>query len=179
MSTTFLSFLNLLAFYKKPSTHWPFLSIPIFFLSLSALFPLTHSPLYFSYSALLFARCPCLPSPRPALPPTRLLIHPLGEQYRGELTTVITIAISCGWGKKVCTQQEIHVGAGGKACLIHVWIPLYMHRPCYKLGHQLIIVCVVVWVSSAQCPMLITAMPLHAYTYPQYRINAAGPSMYT
>lgn len=38
------------------------------------------------------------PSPSPALtllsPPTRLLIHPLREQYRGELTTVITIALS-------------------------------------------------------------------------------------
>lgn len=36
---------------------------------------------------------PYHPSPHPSLPPTRLLIHPLREQYRGEPMTVITITI--------------------------------------------------------------------------------------
>lgn len=75
--------------------------------------------------------------------------------------------------RQVCTKQEIHVDAGGKT-MSDIWIILWMHKPYVaKLGQQLFIACVVVWVSSPQCPMR-SSVPHHAYTHPQYRINATG-----
>lgn len=124
-NTTFLSFLVFWHLKKKEKSppHWPFLSLPI---SFSLLFPLTHSSLYFSYSAVLFARRPCLPSPHPSLPPTRLLIHPLGEQCRGELTTAITTAISyweteCGTNRKLEKKHVQYMDDGSHyECISHM-----------------------------------------------------------
>lgn len=100
LCTTFLSIVSLLALLKKKK---------------KALHKLTfsqHTSLFSSLLLLLWLTAYCtsptqqcyllavLASPHPSLPPTRLLIHPFREQYRRELMTIITLAISYNALKK-------------------------------------------------------------------------------
>lgn len=174
MSTTFLCFFWQSE--KKKALHTLTFFSAYLSLSLAPLscFPLTHSPLCFSYSAVLFAVL-CLPSPHPSLPPTRLLIHPLGEQYR-ELTTVISIAISYNSWKKKCvyvsmcinTFRSFRKGSSNMygshyECIVHMLENLYNSSLIY-----------VRWCDRVH----LTHIPIHIHSI-QYRIDAAGLSMYT
>lgn len=70
---------------------------------LARLSPLTHAS--FSYSAVLFAECPCLTLHRHPHP--RLLTQPLWQQHSGEPPTVIGATVTyCGLETSVCESGD-------------------------------------------------------------------------
>lgn len=141
---------------QRSSIFWHFkksLPIPDLFSAylsfLSSFSPLTHSPLHLSYSAVLFVHCPPLP-----MPPTCLLIHPLGEQYSRVLTTVIPIvyelqglegghtktgSICRNWKKKKRVHGShyeciSHMSKVGQQ-LFNVWAALWLHLQAPRCKH--------------------------------------------